>query len=610
MAAFRSLSLAFVLIACRALAASGQDVTLTDQGSSVTLDNGYLTATITKSNAKVTSLMYQGHQMVNTSSNGYIYFSMDGGATYEQPSGCIYGVTQATADIVDISLKRVWSTTPHAFDIDVHYVLRRGDSGVYVYVLLDHPSAYPATGVSEWRMVWKFPNDLLERIYVDSVRNWQMPSAYDFAHAQSTSIAEVVLLTSGVRAGKYDSKYEYSANYWDLGTWGHASDVNHIGAWLAFGGHEFFNDGPTKNDLTSADRIIHVHFGMNHYNGSSTSVAAGEAWRKMYGPYLLYLNSCPNGADACWADAQARAQADQASWPYSWLTGTPEYPQDSDRGTVTGTFVVQDPLKPDLTAAGAWVGLAQPDAGGNWQFESKRYQYWVNADGYGNFSIPHVRPGTYTLYAFTTGAVGEYSTANVTVNAGGTTALGAVTWTVPHPGTSIAWEIGVPDRTAREFRHGTDYFEPFLWNQYPSELSNPLEYTVGVDDWSIAWNYAHPGYPAGWTPWKWRINFDLASVPASGNATLTLAFASADHARMDLYVNDEAQLFTTFYPSVSGGNALIREGIHAKYGVNYVSIPVSRLHVGTNIITLVQGRAGGASDHVMYDYVSLELPPF
>jgi hypothetical protein len=42
-----------------------------------------VTATITKSNAKVTSLLYQGYQMVNTASNGYLYFSMDGGANYE-----------------------------------------------------------------------------------------------------------------------------------------------------------------------------------------------------------------------------------------------------------------------------------------------------------------------------------------------------------------------------------------------------------------------------------------------------------------------------------------------------------------------------------------------
>jgi rhamnogalacturonan endolyase len=59
---------------------------------------------------------------------------------------------------------------------------------------------------------------------------------------------------------------------------------------------------------------------------------------------------------------------------------------------------------------------------------------------------------------------------------------------------------------------------------------------------------------------------------------------------------------------VGGGNALIREGIHAKYGVNYVTIPVSRLQVGANTITLVQGRSAGRGDHVMYDYLSLEMP--
>ena len=73
--------LAIAFMVGSAWTACAQDVVLTDQGSTVTLANGNVTATITKSNAKVTSLIYQGHQMVNTSSNGYIYFSMDGGAT-------------------------------------------------------------------------------------------------------------------------------------------------------------------------------------------------------------------------------------------------------------------------------------------------------------------------------------------------------------------------------------------------------------------------------------------------------------------------------------------------------------------------------------------------
>jgi hypothetical protein len=38
--------------------------------------------------------------------------------------------------------------------------------------------------------------------------------------------------------------------------------------------------------------------------------------------------------------------------------------------------------------------------------------------------------------------------------------------------------------------------------------------------------------------------------------------------------------------------------------VSYVSFPTSRLNLGANTITLVQGSTG----HVMYDYVNLEMP--
>ena len=47
----------------------------------------------------------------------------------------------------------------------------------------------------------------------------------------------------------------------------------------------------------------------------------------------------------------------------------------------------------------------------------------------------------------------------------------------------------------------------------------------------------------------------------------------------------------------------------AKYGVSTLQIPISKLHKGMNTITLVQGRATERPDHVMYDYLSLEVPP-
>jgi hypothetical protein len=42
-----------------------------------------------------------------------------------------------------------------------------------------------------------------------------------------------------------------------------------------------------------------------------------------------------------------------------------------------------------------------------------------------------------------------------------------------------------------------------------------------------------------------------------------------------------------------------------------VTIPVSLLQQGANTITLLQRRGvSGTANHVMYDYINLELPPY
>ncbi|HEU5396801.1 MAG TPA: polysaccharide lyase family protein, partial [Verrucomicrobiae bacterium] len=410
---------------------------------------------------------------------------------------------------------------------------------------------------------------------------------------------------------KYDCKYMYSAGYWDIGCWGYAGNRSRVGAWIIPGSREFFNDGPTHADLNASSGIIEILYNQIHYNGSSIDIPANQAWRKIYGPYLLYCNSSPAGGDGCWADAQSRARQEEADWPCAWLTNR-LYPPKAQRGTVSGRWVVHDALKPAVTGSNAWVGLAQPDPGGNWQFDNKRYQYWVHTDAAGNFSIPNVRTGSYQLSAFTVGAVGEFSREKVVVTPGGTTELGDLDWTVPHAGARIAWEIGVPDRTAREFRHGTDYYQPYLWEKFSGEMPNPLDYTVGADDWSRDWNYVHCGYlkDGAWTPWRWRIHFNLTNAPPAGNATLTIAYASSYWGRTEVYVNDEHALLTTVRPGIDGGNALIREGIHAKYAVEEVPIPMKLLRNGSNTLTLVQGsdRYNRPFFHVMYDYLDLELP--
>jgi len=188
---------------------------LQDKGTSVVLSNGLLTATIAKDKATVTSILFKGTEMVAS-----VYYSMDGGKDFRVPSHCVYAVHSATPDMVDVQMTSLWQREVQAFDIEVHYVLRRGATGLYSYAVLTHPASYPDTGHGEWRMVWKLPEDLLEKICVDDLRHWQMPNSNDLKHAEKTPIKEIVKLTTGVMAGQYDCKYKYSAEYWDLGCWG------------------------------------------------------------------------------------------------------------------------------------------------------------------------------------------------------------------------------------------------------------------------------------------------------------------------------------------------------------------------------------------------------
>lgn len=168
----------------------------------------------------------------------------------------------------------------------------------------------------------------------------------------------------------------------------------------------------------------------------------------------------------------------------------------------------------------------------------------------------------------------------------------------------------MPDRTASEFRHGrTDWYTPYLFTAFSNEFPNPLEYDVTQNDWATAWNYAQTTYTVGTTnaPWRWRIHFPLKAAP-SGDATLTLAFAASDQSRLNVYVNDESKPLTVVSPPSAGGNALIREAIHAKYGLSYVAIPAARLKAGPNTISLEQASVHGGFSHFMYDYLNLETP--
>ena len=67
------------------------------------------------------------------------------------------------------------------------------------------------------------------------------------------------------------------------------------------------------------------------------------------------------------------------------------------------------------------VGMTPQTASGkavDWQLDAKYYQFWVRADAKGDFKIPNIRPGTYTLRAIADGVLGEFNKAGVVVAPG------------------------------------------------------------------------------------------------------------------------------------------------------------------------------------------------
>lgn len=584
----------------------------------VILKNGIIEAKIDKGTSNILSMKVNGVETLlqtNTANPTRVgsYYDLTTSAGFETIFGCTFTIKEETTDYIDVSFNRPYAAGANAtpVDVDIHYVLKKADNGLYTYSILKHKAAYPNFDLGSWRQVLWINNTVTDKICVTDLKTWNMPQPGDAWSA--TGIPEIIKIESGNRAGKFDGKYEFSEALIELKAYGHSSDKNNLGIWAVTANHEYFNSGPTHHDLNAASGIIHVCMNGVHYGSAGFNVLQGEDWSKIYGPYLIYANQ-KSTATANWDDAKARAAKDDTEWPFAWLTNTPDYPLAAGRGNITGKFSIIDPSKPDVNGGNAWIGVTKlsTDSGGQWQFEEKNYQYWVQTDALGNFNIKNVRPGTYTLFAYKNGTTGEYKQETIVVTAATTTNLGNIDWAIPRVNGKMIFEIGVPNRIADEYKFGDfDYCEGFVENKFAATFTNPIEYTVEDKNWATALPYVHSSYfNTGGTRsvWDWNVNFTLTgTIPTAGNAKLTIAYASSDHAQNWIFANGSRITPSSgYYPPNGGGNAFLRQSNHAKYGLATFDIPYNKLKTGKNTIKLQMPSTSSGSNHVMYDYISLE----
>jgi rhamnogalacturonan endolyase len=229
----------------------------------------------------------------------------------------------------------------------------------------------------------------------------------------------------------------------------------------------------------------------------------------------------------------------------------------------------------------------------------------VHADEHGNFEIPAVRPGKYTLYAFANGVMDEYRKDDLAVTAGSKLDVGTLTWKPLRYGKQV-WQIGTPDRTAAEFRHGDDYRLWGLWQDYPQDFPNGVNFFIGKSHERTDWNYAQVNVlkDGKWEGTTWDVRFDLSAAP-KGTAILRIALAATHNAYLQITVNGkEVDAYRT--PS---DNAMIRAGIHGQYSEQDTFFDAGLLHAGENVISLGQKEGKNAQRCVMYDALRLEIDP-
>ncbi|CAA2974361.1 probable rhamnogalacturonate lyase B [Olea europaea subsp. europaea] len=435
---------------------------------------------------------------------------------------------------------------------------------------------------------------------------------------------------------RVDDKYLYSCDNKDNKVHGWvSSDQVPIGFWTITPSNEFRTGGPLKQDLTShvAATMLSMFFS-THYAGEDLApkFQSEEYWKKVFGPVYVYLNSdvrAKQNPSVLWDDAKHRMFKETASWPYNFPLST-DFLKSNQRGAVSGQLLVHDWFinKKPVAGASAYVGLAATGAAGSWQTESKGYQFWTQADSKGNFVINNVVPGTYSLFAWVPGTIGDYKyTSDITIKPGSNIKLRNVVFEPPRAGPTL-WEIGIADRTAAEFFipdtspsikihsyaiSGEKFREYGLWTRYKDLYpKNDLVYTIGRSDYRKDWFFAHVTRNVGNGVFKsttWQIQFDLRNINKGANYTLHVALASATGAEMQVRFNNPNLAVPDFSTGQIGkDNAIARHGIHGLYSMYSIGIAGSRLIDGRNTIFLTQARTAGPFIGIMYDYLRFEGP--
>ncbi len=554
------------------IATAQPPVTVRESGNSVTLTNGIVSFSFNKTNADLTEIKNR-HQQSLLGKQGRAYLLGPGFSM----SPCRFQLVRQTSDLAELSF---YHEASNHFQYDLHYVLRKGDAGVYCFLIQSHRAADSAGIYGQTRWGIRADESLYDYHLVRDSIQGPMPKMNALDDNE-----KVQDWTYKLNDSTYYTKYDYADYIEGRHVHGMAGQKSGLGLFVIQASHEYLNGGPTKQyQNVHATPFLICMFNCGHFLSSIRKAddrITGD-WSKLDGPFLLYVNEGKN-TDAIWADAKQKAEDEIDQWPYEWMDN-PQYPLK--RGIVAGQLLINNKPAP----AGTHVILAAP--GYDWQAQCQGYIYAAQTEEDGRFSLNHVRKGSYTLYAWGGNQTEEFTKPDIAVGADIVTILGKVNWQ-PVKNGELLWQLGIADRATKGFKLSDHKRNYGLFNLPPANLS----YTIGQSKESADWYYAQT------KTGSWNINFNV-SKSYKDEATLTIALAgAAKNPLLEIYVNDqEAGSFNKLGNDASIYRSAVAGGYYQKLELKF---PAALLKQGSNTLSfkLPDVKEGGG---VMYDAIKLE----
>ena len=494
-------------------AAEAVKLTLDADQRGATITNGLITMQITAA-GNVKSVRYADTEMIQPGKSGNVYFSyvadsVKGGRLNAEKTV----VARQTDELVEIIYQ-------NNEQLDLHwaigYIMRRGVCGYYTYatVKANELSDGKTDGLHEARIVHRLNPTIINYAWVSDDNQGPQPSTATL----KGPVEKIQDATFRLPDSTIYTKYDYCNYIKDDALHGMMGD--NIGAWLITPSFEWVNGGVGKQELTvhgdNKSPLILQMFQSQHFGAGTTYFKKNQ--QKMYGPALVYFNK--GTREQMIADAKKQTSQEINSYPYQWMQHE-LFPLK--RGTLSGRIT----LDKAFNTTRFQVILAQPES--SFTLQGNDYQFWTETDNQGNFTIKHVRPGNYTLYAYALNgeATSFFEKGEISIKAG-KNEIGTLTWNQQKYGKTL-WQIGEANHRASEFCLSDHRRQYGVFNEVPADLT----YTIGKSLPEKDWYYAQTKNG------KWDIVFNYDKTH-SEPLRLTIATAgAANRTRARVFVNDK-----------------------------------------------------------------------